>query len=449
MKRQAGMLNAFVAGAVPLDPATERLVERRDRLLGPAYRLFYERPLHFVRGEGTRLYDAEGRAYLDAYNNVAGVGHCHPHVVAAMARQAATLATHTRYLHEAPLDYAERLLATMPAALEHFMFTCTGSEANDLAVRIARAVTGAEGIIVTENAYHGVTEAVAGFSPALGVHATIAPRVRLVPAPDPRRPDARAHFAQGVRDAIADLEDSGLKLSMMIVDTIFSTDGVIDGADGGADLLSEAVAVVRAAGGLFVADEVQAGFGRTGEAFWGFQRHGIVPDMVSMGKGMGNGYPVAGLALRHDLAAAFGTDTRYFNTFGGNAVAATVAGAVLDVLEGEALQQNADRVGKQFRDQLRKLGNRHPNLGAVRGAGLFVGVDIRADPDAPETAGQLAGRIVNAMRDEGVLISTSGAVGDVLKIRPPLVFSDEDTAEFMAALDRVLAGLPDERLPES
>ena len=441
MKRQTGMLNAFVAGAVPLDPATERLIERRDRLLGPAYRLFYEQPLHFVRGEGSRLFDAEGRAYLDAYNNVAGVGHCHPHVVAQMAQQAATLATHTRYLHEAPLDYAERLLATMPAPLEHFMFTCTGSEANDLAVRIAQAVTRAEGIIVTENAYHGVTEACAGFSPALGLDAGISPRVRLVPAPDPGRPDAASHFAHGVRNAISDLAASGLGLSMMIVDTIFSTDGVVDGgedSDRAADLLSQAVANVREAGGLFVADEVQAGFGRTGSSFWGFQRHGIVPDMVSMGKGMGNGYPVAGLALRHDLATEFGAKTRYFNTFGGNAVAATVASAVLDVLEGEGLQQNAERVGAAFRARLRQLGNRHPSLGEVRGAGLFIGVDIRADPDGPESTGQLAGRIVNEMRDQGVLISTSGASGDTLKIRPPLVFSESDTDEFIDALERVI-----------
>lgn len=445
MKRQAGMLNAFVAGAAPLDPGTARLIARRDRLLGPAYRLFYDRPLHLVRGEGTRLYDAAGRAYLDAYNNVAGVGHCHPHVVAALAGQAAVLATHTRYLHEAPLDYAERLLATLPEPLAHLMFTCTGSEANDLAVRIARAATGSEGIIVTENAYHGVTEAVAGFSPALGVHAAISPRVRLVPAPDPRRPDAGADFARGVDAAIASLEAAGLGVAMLIVDSIFSTDGVIDGegdAEGTApNLLAAAAQAVRAAGGLFVADEVQAGFGRTGTAFWGFQRHGVVPDMVSMGKGMGNGYPVAGLALGHDLAAAFGNDTRYFNTFGGNAVAASVAAAVLDVLEQEGLQANAARVGAAFRARLRDLAARYDSLGEVRGAGLFIGVEVRAAPG--EGAGPRAARIVNAMREHGVLISTSGAAGDVLKIRPPLVFSDADTDAFMAALEAVLAGLPD------
>ena len=373
------------------------------------------------------------------------MGHCHPHVVAALAGQATVLATHTRYLHEAPLDYAERLLATLPAPLAHLMFTCTGSEANDLGVRIARAATGAEGIIVTENAYHGVTEAVAGFSPALGVHAVISPRVRLVPAPDPRRPDAGAEFARGVDAAIASLEAAGLGVAMLIVDSIFSTDGVIDGGDDAEEtapnLLAAAAQAVRAAGGLFVADEVQAGFGRTGTAFWGFQRHGVVPDMVSMGKGMGNGYPVAGLALGHDLAAAFGNDTRYFNTFGGNAVAASVAAAVLDVLEQEGLQANAARVGAAFRARLRALAARNDSLGDVRGAGLFIGVEVRSAPG--EGAGPRAARIVNAMREHRVLISTSGAAGDVLKIRPPLVFSDADTDAFMAALEAVLAGLRD------
>lgn len=438
MKRQTRMLNAYVPGAVSLRAETQRLIDRRNRVMGPAYRLFYEKPLHLVRGEGTRLYDAEGRSYLDAYNNVAGVGHCHPHVIETMARQAATLATHTRYLHDCPLDTAERLLATMPDSLEHFMFTCTGSEANDLAVRIAHAVTGAEGIIVTENAYHGVTEATSGFSPSLGVHAAIAPRVRLVPAPDPHAPNAGELFAQGVQSAIADLRAANMRLSLLIVDTIFSTDGVIDGPKG---FLSEALKVVHAAGGLFVADEVQAGFCRTGENFWGFQRHGIEPDMVSMGKGMGNGYPVAGLALGHDLARRFGDDTRYFNTFGGNAVAAAVAGAVLDVLEGDALQENARRVGTLFRDRLAAASNDLPIIGEVRGAGLFIGVDIRAMPELNLDAGEVAALIVNGMRERGVLLSTAGPAGDVLKIRPPLVFSSADVEEFVSTLRETAADL--------
>lgn len=430
MKQQNGMLNAFDPGSAKLDQRTAALVDRRAAALGPAYRLFYETPLHIVRGKGARLFDADGRSYLDAYNNVAGVGHCHPHVVEAMARQAAILATHTRYLHEAPLAYAERLLATLPPELDHFMFTCTGSEANDLAVRIARAATGRQGVIVTENAYHGVTLATSGFSPALGLGAELAPWVRRVPAPVPG--DGGGAFLDAVEAATQDLDKAGCGVSMMIVDSIFSTDGVLPDPGGG--LLRQAADIVRNAGGMFVADEVQSGFCRTGDSFWGFQRHGVVPDMVSMGKGMGNGYPVAGLAVSRDPAAAFGNKVRYFNTFGGNPVAASVAGAVLEVLEQESLQDNARTVGRAFRDALSALSRRHDAVGEVRSAGLFLGVDIAVGPAQSKTAHW----IVNSMRDRGVLLSTAGADGATLKIRPPLVFSMADVADFVAALEQTL-----------
>jgi 4-aminobutyrate aminotransferase-like enzyme len=431
---QDPMPNAFRPGATTLPEREAAMVARRQAALGPAYRLFYDHPLHLARGEGVWLYDAEGRAYLDTYNNVASCGHCHPRVVAAMAEQAALFASHTRYLHERVLTLAERLLGTMPAEMGHVMFTCTGSEANDLALRIARAATGGTGVIVTENAYHGVTASVAEFSPSLGSGVPLGPHVRTVPPPDPRRfaGDPAQGFANAVQAAIDDLNRHGIRPAVLIVDTIFSSDGVFADPTG---LLGPAIAAIRAAGGLFIADEVQPGFGRTGAGMWGFSRHGVVPDMISMGKPMGNGYPLAALALRPEVIAEFGRNARYFNTFGGNAVAAAVGNAVLDVIADEGLIDNARTVGAGFADTLRDLASRFEGLGEVRAAGLFLGVDVETDghPD-----GARAGRLVNGLREEGVLISATGPRGHVLKIRPPLTFSAENVAFFAERLERVL-----------
>jgi 4-aminobutyrate aminotransferase-like enzyme len=316
----------------------------------------------------------------------------------------------------------------------HVMFTCTGSEANDLALRIARAATGGSGVIVTENAYHGVTASVAEFSPSLGSGVPLGPHVRTVPPPDPRRfaGDAAQGFADAVQAAIDDLNRHGIRPAVLIVDTIFSSDGVFADPTG---VLGPAVAAIRAAGGIFIADEVQPGFGRTGAGMWGFSRHGIVPDMISMGKPMGNGYPLAALALRPEVIAEFGRNARYFNTFGGNAVAAAVGNAVLDVIADEGLIENARTVGAGFADTLRDLARQYAGLGQVRAAGLFLGVDVETDgrPD-----GARAGRLVNGLREEGVLISATGPKGHVLKIRPPLTFSAENVAFFADRLERVL-----------
>ena len=423
---------------MPIDSRNETLGARRARLLGPAYRLFYEEPLHIVRGEGAWLFDADGRRYLDAYNNVAAVGHCHPHVVEAIARQAAVLNTHTRYLHEAVLDYAERLLATMPSDLGHMIFTCTGSEANDLAMRIARARTGNDGLIVTRFAYHGVTESIATASPSLGQYIRLGDCVRTVPAPDSYRtaPDQLgAAFANGVRAAIADLQAHGMRPAALLVDTVFSSDGIYTDPPG---FLREAVEAVRAAGGLFIADEVQPGLGRTGDQFWGFQRHGLVPDIVTMGKPMGNGHPLAALAVRPDVLAAFAAQCRYFNTFGGNPVSVAAGMAVLDVIENEALGTNVRKVGKHLRDRLRHLATHDPRIGDVRGAGLFVGVELVADAGkTPATA--LTQRVVNAMRRNGVLLNATGPDANILKIRPPMVFSEAQADLLADTLQVVLA----------
>ena len=437
MTTQGAMPNAYVPGKGNLSPGDQALVARRTAALGPAYRLFYETPVHLVRGQGVWLYDADGNAYLDTYNNVASVGHCHPHVVAATARQAGIFASHTRYLHDTVLEYAEKLLATFPAGLSHVMFTCTGSEANDLALRIATAHTGGTGVIVTQNAYHGVTQAIAGMSPSLGVGVDLGAHVRLVPAPDPLRMqgDPGQAFGALVQAAIEDLLRHGIKPAMLIVDTVFSSDGVFVDPPG---FLAPAVAAIRAAGGVFVADEVQPGFGRTGDAMWGFQRHGLVPDMVSLGKPMGNGYPVAGLVMQPHVIAEFGAKCRYFNTFGGNAVAAATAMAVLEVVQGEGLQANAAAVGAYFRDGLLALAKTHACLGQVRAAGLFLGVEVvQGDPLTPDAAKTAA--IVNGMRQARVLISSTGPRSNVLKIRPPLVFSRANVDYFLDRLAGVLA----------
>ena len=437
MKADETMVNAFVPGAANLRPADAALIERRRALLGPAYRLFYADPVHLVRGDGVWLYDQDGNAYLDTYNNVASVGHCHPHVVAATARQTGLLTGHTRYLHDGVLAYAEKLLATFPSDLGHVMFTCTGSEANDLALRIARAHTGGSGFIVTENAYHGVTDAVAALSPSLGQGVALGAHVRTVAAPDPHRSGGNvgAAFTAAVQAAIDDMTRHGIRPAGLIVDTVFSSDGVFPNPKG---FLTGAVAAIRAAGGVFIADEVQAGFGRTGEMMWGFQRHGIVPDMVSLGKPMGNGYPVAGLVMQPRVVAEFGANSRYFNTFGGNATAAATALAVLEVIESEGLQANALTVGAYFRDGLNALARRHQAIGDVRAVGLFLGVELVSDratmaPDADGTA-----RIVNALREARILISATGPRGNILKIRPPLVFSKTNVDLFIDRFDAIL-----------
>lgn len=436
----AGMVNAYVPGASDRVSAEEQaLIARRERLLGPAYRLFYEEPVHLVRGEGVWLYDREGHAYLDVYNNVASLGHSQPDVVEAVTRQWAILNTHTRYLHETILDYSEKLLATFPEHLGHVMFTCTGSEANDLAYRIAKDFTGGTGVIVTDLAYHGITDAVSQFSPSLGAYVPIGPHVRTIRAPDAYRrtePDLGAAIAADVRAAIGDMKAKGIKPAMMICDTIFSSDGVFGDPPG---FLAEAAKAVREAGALFVADEVQSGFGRTGDAMWGFMRHGIEPDLVTLGKPMGNGQPIAAVVMRGEVVEDFGRKARYFNTFGGNAVSCAAALAVLKVIKRDRLTDNAREVGAYLQSELERLALRHEAIGDVRGAGLFVGVEIVSDraaktPDAARTL-----QLVNGLRRKRVLISASGPNANVLKVRPPVIFSRANVDQFIGALDGVLS----------
>lgn len=434
------MANAFELGRVDLTESERALIDRRNRLLGPAYRLFYDRPLHFVCGEGVWLYGADGTRFLDVYNNVAVVGHSHPRVVAALTQQAAILNTHTRYLHEGILDYAEALLATLPAELGHMLFTCTGSESNDLAYRLAKEHTGGTGFIVTELAYHGGTNAIAELSPSLGKHVALGTHVRTVRAPDNYRRgdrDISETFAKDVYDAIADLRRHGIRPAALLVDSIFASDGVFSDPPG---FLREAVKEIRDAGGVYIADEVQAGFARTGDRMWGFERHGVVPDIVTMGKPMGAGYPMAGVAVRPAVVQEF-SHSRYFNTFGGNPVAAAVGLAVLNVIRSEGLQDNASVVGAYLRDRLSELGNRHEVIGDVRGAGLFIGLELVSDRTTKAAAPELTARVVNELRMRRVLISSCGPFANVLKIRPPLVFSKENADQFLAAFEEVLEAI--------
>ena len=420
--------------------ATAALLARRSRLLGPAYRVLYDVPLRPVRGEGVWLEEADGRRVLDCYNNVPSVGHCHPRVVEALVRQAAQLNTHTRYLHDTVLDYAERLLATMPAEIGNVMFTCTGSEANDLAVRVARSVTGHAGFIVTANAYHGVTATVAEMSPSLGTAVKPGDYVRTVPVPDVYRdgPEgAAAAFTRAVEAAIASLAEAGMRPAALLFDTVFASDGVAVDPPG---FVAGAIAAVRAAGGLYIADEVQAGLARTGSHMWGFERHGVVPDLVTLGKPMGDGHPVAALLARPEHLAEFGARSRYFNTFGGNPVSAAVGLAVLDVIRDENLMDNAASTGRRLHLGMARLAERFPVIGHVRSAGLYMGVEIVTDAVSRTPSGALAARLVNGLRTQGVLVGVSGPAANVIKVRPPLPFG---AAEVEIVLDRTARVLGD------
>lgn len=430
------MINGFTSeDATRLSETERRLIERRERLLGPAYRLFYERPLHTVRGEGVWLFDEQGRRYLDAYNNVASIGHCHPQVVEAMYRQSLQLNTHTRYLQEGILDYAEQLLGTFSDDLDRVMFTCTGSEANDLALRIAKQYTGGTGVIITRFAYHGVTGDIAELSPSLGPCIVLPEHVRTVRAPDAYRLGAEnvaSIFAADVRAAIDDMKKHGIRPAAIMLDGIFSSDGVLTGPEG---FLAEGIALAQAEGMLYIADEVQPGFARTGLNMWGFTRHDVRPDIVTLGKPMGNGQPIAGIVGRSEVVDHFGKNMRYFNTFGGNPVSCAAGKAVLDVIQQDQLQQRSHDIGKYLLEGLTRLSARHEIIGDVRGAGLFIGVELVTDRGTKRPAAEQARRVVNLMRENGVLISAAGPLENVLKIRPLLTFTTEHADILIEAVD--------------
>lgn len=443
-KPSRAMINGFDPNRLgELPDQMQKNIRRRDQSLGPSYRLFYDTPIEVVRGKGVTLFDPDGNEYLDVYNNVSSVGHAHPRVIAAVHEQMQTLNTNTRYVQESILDYSEQLLSTFPAELGHVMFTCTGSEANDLAMRVAKYVTGNQGIIVTSGAYHGLTTEVASFSPSLGAGVPLGANVRVIDAPDALRYSSdqgslEDHLRNQVRAAIADLQRHGIGVAAFIADSIFSSDGVFAGPAG---FLRPIIEEVHAAGGLYIADEVQPGFGRTGAEWWGFQRHGIVPDIVTIGKPMGNGIPVAAAIFKPELLVEFGKNIRYFNTFGGNSVAIAAAQAVLDVIREESLIENAHKVGDKIITGLKDLSQGLEQVAEVRGSGFFIGVDLVTDRATLTPDGQAAAGIVNALREDRILISACGAQGNVLKLRPPMPFSSNDADRLLEGMGRAFGAL--------
>jgi 4-aminobutyrate aminotransferase-like enzyme len=424
---------------------TDSLLERRYRVLGRNSPLFYDKPLHLVRGEGVWVYDADGRRYLDAYNNVPHVGHCHPRVVAALGRQAAVLNIHTRYLDENIVNYAERLTSLFDARLSMAMFCCTGSEANELALRIARDCSGGLGVISTAWAYHGNTAAVMQVSSLFTPEDQRGPYVRTVPVMDPYRDRAgrsdeelATAYADDVKRAIDSFAAAGIRFAGLLFCTAFSSEGLPTVPAG---FMAKALAHVHAAGGYFIADEVQAGFGRLGSHMWGHQKLGVVPDIVTLGKPMGNGHPLAAVVARRDLVNEFTTRNMYFNTFGGNATSAAVGTAVLDVIEDEHLLEHAVTVGSYTIEKLAKLAQRHPLIGDVRGTGMFFAVELVSDRKAKTPATAQTKRLVNLMRERGVLISRIGPHDNILKIRPPMPFSKQHADLLVDTLDGAMAAL--------
>ncbi|GGB84458.1 aspartate aminotransferase family protein [Marinobacterium zhoushanense] len=424
------------------DNQAQDLLSRRYRVMGHHTPLFYEKPLQLVRGEGVWLWDSEGKRYLDVYNNVPHVGHCNPRVVEALSRQASTLNIHTRYLHNNIVDYLERLTATFDDSLQMAMLTCTGSEANELALRMARYCTGGQGIIVTDFAYHGNTEAVAEIGTGFMPEAKTTKRVKAFPIPDSYRGidgltgEALAQaYADRVQQAIDAFHAEGIKVAGILVCPDFANEGLLNVPAG---FLEQAVAKVRKAGGVYIADEVQVGFGRSGKHFWAHQWYDVTPDIVTMGKPMGNGHPLAGVVARPEMIEAFSKEAMYFNTFGGNPVSCAVGMAVLDVLQEDNLMQNAVTTGAYVTDGLNKLQQKHELIGEVRDLGMFFGVELVQSRTSKAPAKAEARRIINRMRDKGVLISTIGVHNSILKLRPPMPFQPEHGDILLEMLDEVL-----------
>ncbi len=400
-------------------------VERRQNLVGPMSVLFYKEPIDIARAKGVWVYDQDGKAYLDVYNNVQSVGHCNEYVTKAITAQLEQVNCHNRYLSKALHDYTERLLATMPSSINRMMMTCTGSESNDLAIRCARKVTGKQGIIVSKMAYHGNTDLVSQVSPsAMRVQQNIEwlesiDIVAIINSADPSQA-----FVDALDVAISNLEEKGYGCAAFLADTIFSSDGVFSDPHG---FLKAGIDYLHSKGGVYIADEVQPGFGRTG-TMWGFERHNVIPDIVTMGKPMGNGYPVAAVATSAEFFEIVGREQGYFNTFGGSHGAVAAATAVLDFIESENLIENVNTVSTYLRDQIVEKVLPYSIVAEVRSCGFFYGIDIVNDNK--ESDPQMVTKLVNTLKDNGVLVGTTGYNGSSLKLRPQLIFSKEN-ADFL------------------
>jgi len=418
-----------------LDKNTIRFL--REKHLSPSMSLSYEEPLHIVRGEDQYLFDANGKRYLDAINNIQHVGHCHPKVVNAAQKQYEKLNTNTRYLDETIINYAKDLINKLPVGLDVCFFTNSGSEANDLALRVARHYTQSKETIVLDGAYHGNLSSLIEISPYKhdGPGGAGAPNyVNTISMPDTYRGKYRGNnaadgYVDEVEKVIKQIQKNGNNMPVFIAESLMGCGGQLVMPEG---FLKRAYELVRGAGGICIADEVQIGFGRMGSHFWGFETCDVIPDIVTMGKSMGNGHPLSAVVTTHEIAEAFNNGMEYFNSFGGNPVSCAVGHAVLNVIEEEGLQENADDVGNYLIDQLNKIDN--SLIGQVRGQGLFIGIELIKDKDALTPAAKEADEIVNAMKDARILMSTDGPDHNVLKIKPPIIFTRENADELVLNL---------------
>jgi 4-aminobutyrate aminotransferase-like enzyme len=425
--------------------STSTLVERRNRFLGSGAALFYDEPLHIVRGEGVWLHDPQGRRYMDMYNNVPCVGHANPRVVAAMQEQAGTLNVHSRYLHEGIVDFAQRLVGLHHARIESVVFACSGTEANEVAMTMARVATQGEGFICTDAAYHGNSQQVGALT-HVPVDQTRNKHIRSIPYPQMYRPpregateaQLRDLYLDCVREAIEGFRRDGVPLAGMLVCPLLANEGLPNIPAG---FMAAATTLVRDAGGLVIADEVQAGYCRSGQ-WWGYDVVGLVPDIVTMGKPMGNGLPLSAAAASRELVEGYRARSRYFNTFASSPLQAAVGMAVIDEIEQRQLAASAKQVGEHLCQALTEATRDCPSVGDVRGRGLFIGIEcVKAGASAAADRDG-AVRIVNAMKDAGFLMSNAGALGNVVKIRPPLVFERAHADEFLAAFTDCLQSLP-------
>lgn len=420
------------------------LMARRAQALGVGAPLFYDQPLHIVRGEGTFLFDASGRRYIDMYNNVPCVGHGNPVVAEAMAKQQRTLNVHSRYLHEGIITFAERLTGLQHDGIESVIFSCSGTEAVEIALRMARFETGKRGIVCTNSTYHGNTDLVGSLT-WVGREEKETDEVRAFPFPEMYRPlsdglDEEAlceAYLEKVRDAIEGVKRSGAGFSALIMCSILANEGLPEIPCG---FMARAAKLARDAGGLVIADEVQAGYGRTGQ-WWGYDVSGFTPDIIVTGKPMGNGLPLAATSASKALVDRFRAETRYFNTFSSSPLQAAVGMAVLDEIERRDLIKNAGVVGAALKSELDARQNSHEVIGDVRGYGLFIGVEMIKGYEDKTPDAKRAAEVCNKLKDKGFLTSNAGSFGNVVKLRPPLVFSAENAAEFLLAFDETMDGL--------
>ena len=424
----------------------QNLVARRKAALGPTYQNFYDEPLHLVRGSGSKLWDVSGREYVDCYNNVVSVGHCHPRVVDALCKQAATLNTHTRYLHRGIVELGEMLIDRLPGDIDTCIFTCTGSEANDLATQIARHVTGNQGVIVTEASYHGVSELTRHLSTDSYPAENRPDWLAVVEPPNLYRgpyhredPEAGQKYLQQACQQLDLLEARGHKPAALMVDLVWDSNGPLVAPT---DYLLGLCAEVRKRGGIVIADEVQSGYCRSGEKWWTTDIYGMQPDILTCGKPMGAGHPLALMSTTRAIIDEYSRQYHYFNTFGGNPVSAAVGKAVIEVIEAEGLLQNAHDTGAYLEAGLRELAVRYPMIGDIQGRGLFWGLDMVTDTETREPFSRAQMRHLGSLiAEQGVITGYSGRYGQILKLRPPLVFSRADADITLAAIDTALQQL--------